>query len=159
MKKENFTKEHIKEIRQSIIDHMNQDNWTLDQLDAHIAVMGLKEYEEVLWEELENFLKEEAKWQKRDDAGVETFEQRLGTCENKAEIHEFTWFYVSAPGEVFPIHHHEQTGEEEKTKEWYFFFAPGKRVIIKFCDEGEAHELVNENEGEMYVLSFKAIRK
>lgn len=156
--KKNFTKDNIKEIRQSLIDHMNQDHWPYDQLDEHIAVLMLKEYDEVLWEELAGFLNEEAEWQRCNDAGVETFEQKLGTCENKAEIHEFTWFYVSAPGEIFPLHYHEQQGEEGKTKEWYFCFIPGK-VIIKFCDEVEAHALINDSEGEMYVLSFKAIRK
>lgn len=154
--KKNFTKEYIEEIRQSIIDHMNRDYWTLGELDAHLTVSNLMRYGEKLWEELEKLTKKEAEWQRCDDAGVETFEQQLGSYDNDGEIHEFVWFYVSAPGKVFPIHHHEQPCEEPRTKEWYFFFAPGKRLIIKFCDEGEAHELVNENEGEMYVLSFKA---
>lgn len=154
----NFTKENIEEIRQSIIEHMNQEHWTYDQLDDHIAVLMLKEYEEVLWEELAGFLSEEAKWQRCDDSGVETFCQSLGICKDKKETHEFVWFYVSTLGEVFPIHAHEQPGEEGKTKKWYFCFIPGK-VIIKFCDEVEAHALINDSEGEMYVLSFKVIRE
>lgn len=155
----NFTKENIEEMRQSIIDHINQDNWTFDQLDTHIAVVSLEEYKEVLLSELAVFLNKEATWQRREDAGVETFEQQLGSYENEQVTHEFTWFYVSAPGEVFPMHRHEKLGEEAKTKEWYFFFIPGRRIGIKFCNEGEAHALVNESDDAIYVLSFKIIRK
>lgn len=155
----NFTKENIEEIRQSISAHMNQDNWTFDQLDTHIAVVSLEEYKEVLLAELEAFLNKEATWQRCENARVETFSQCMGEYEDEEKTHEFTWFYISASGEVFPMHRHEQLGEEAKTKEWYFFFVPEERVTIKFCDEGEAHALINDSEGEMYVLSFKVIRE
>lgn len=157
--KKNFTKENIEEIRSAVSAHTSEDHWTLDQLDTHMAVMWLLHYGEALWGKLENLLKEQAEWQRRDDAGVvDTFEQKLGNYENEEEIHEFTWFYVPTPGEVFPIHYHEKPDEEKKTKEWYFFFIPERRVVIKFCNEGEAHALVNESEDAIYVLSFKVVK-
>lgn len=157
--KKNFTQEDMEKIRQIITDHVNQNHWTIEELDTHIAISKFKECEEVLFDELRNVLKANETWQRCDDASVETFEQQLGSYENEGEVHKFVWFYVSAPGTVFPMHRHEKPGEEEKTIEWYFLFAPEKRVIIKFCNKGEKHALVNDSEGEMYVLALKVIKK
>ena len=128
-------------------------------LDA-ISMMGKCEKYYIDWisHELQNLLEftQPHDWVKKEGelfAG-NVLEQYIGTVYHKHTKHVYTCLYIASDGPAVFRHGHAEVlpnGDIKKTKEWYIF-SDGH---IEFCNKDDVHDLVNNSNKPIYVISVK----
>lgn len=141
------------------------------QLLQRFSMARLREIREVrgehdpyqsFWKELENVLNCKnphsniwVKMEKDEVVVGDVWIQSIGKFYYKHTVHEFSYLYVDSQGTAIGMHGHNEPvngGRQiKKIKEWYLF----PDGTIYFCDKDEQHQLVNQYDHPIYVLSIK----
>ena len=117
------------------------------------------------WDELEMILKcnppKRNEWKRMNNGFVvgEVWSQPIGEIYYKHTVHKFSYLYVQSQGLAISRHGHNEPAnggkQIRKVKEWYVF----PDGTIHFCGKDEEHQLFNQYDAPIYVLSVKISSK
>jgi len=116
----------------------------------------------LFWKELESVLQDQYtksnEWKKMVQSDIvkgEVWQQYIGAFYYRHTRHWFSYLYVETSGLAIDWHRNTEPAnrgkQSRKVKEWYVL--PDGTAL--FCGKDQMHQLFNEHEGPIYVLSIK----